>query len=126
MESLTKRSLALRYLLALLAPALMAGVMQITWPLFEQAPIALFLLAIMFCGWYGGFGPGALSLLVSIPLADYFFIYPYYSLGPQDRNDLITLLVLTTIGLFTCLLSELTHKEKRRAEISLHSAQRHH
>jgi len=123
MQSLTKRSLARRYLIALLAPALMAGVMQLTWPLFEQSPIALFLLAIMFCGWYGGLGPGALSLLVSIPLADYFFIYPYYSLGPQDRNDLITLLVLTTIGLFTSLLSALTHKEKRRAQVNLESAQ---
>lgn len=123
MQSLTKRSLARRYLIALLAPALMAGVMQLTWPLFEQSPIALFLLAIMFCGWYGGLGPGALSLLVSIPLADYYFIYPYYSLGPQDRNDLITLLVLTTIGLFTSLLSALTHKEKRRAQVNLESAQ---
>ena len=122
MESLTQRSVARRYLMALLGPALMAGVMQITWPLFEASPIALFLLAIMFSGWYGGFGPGVLSLLVSVPLADYFFIYPYYSLGPQNRHDLIQLLVLTTIGLFISLLSELTHRETRRAEVSLESA----
>jgi PAS domain S-box-containing protein len=122
MESLTQRSVVRRYLIALLAPAVMAGVMQITWPLFAESPIALFLLAIMFAGWYGGFGPGALSLLVSIPLADYFFIYPYYSLGPQNRNDLITLLVLTTIGLFISLLSEWTLRERRHAEVNLESA----
>jgi PAS domain S-box-containing protein len=122
MESLTKRSLALRYLMALLAPALMAAVVQMTWPLFEQSPIALFLLAIMFCGWYGGFGPGLLSVLVSIPLADYFFISPYFAIVPQHRGDLIRLLVLATIGLCTSLLSALSYKEKRRAEINLDSA----
>lgn len=122
MESLTKSSFVRRYFIALLVPALIAGLMQITWPLFEQSPSAPFLLAIMFCGWYGGLGPGLLSILVSILLADYFFIHTYSSLGPQRHHDLIKLLVLATTGVSTSLLSGLTHREKRRAGINLESA----
>jgi len=118
MESLTKHSVTHRYLMALLIPALMAGVMQITWPLFEQFPVALFLLAIIFCGWYGGPGPSLLAVLVSIPLTKYFFIEPYFSLVPQRRSDLIALLAITTVGLCASLLSAWIQKEQRRAEIN--------
>lgn len=116
-----KTSRAFHYLLALLVPALMAGLIHFTWPLFEQIPIGLFLLAIVFCGWYGGTGPGLLSAAVSIPLADYFFIYPYSS-PPQHRNDLVKLLVLAIIGVCTSLLSALTHRERRQAAVSLELA----
>jgi PAS domain S-box-containing protein len=124
MEILTQRSFAVRYLMALLAPALMAGVMQITWPLFEQSPIALFLLAIMFCGWYGGLGPGLLSMFVSFVLADYFFMEPYFSVGPQNHPEAIRLAVLIAVGASCSVLSDLTRREKRRAEINLDSVQR--
>jgi PAS domain S-box-containing protein len=122
MESLAQGLFTRRYLAPVLAPALVAGVMQITWPVFEQSPVALFLLAIIFCGWYGGLGPGLLSVLISVPVTDFFFIQPYFSLGPQHRNDLIKLSVLATIGVCTSFLSALTHKEKRRAEGNLGSA----
>jgi PAS domain S-box-containing protein len=122
MEISNPNSFAVRYSIALFAPALMAGVMQVTWPAFELSPVGLFLLAIMFCSWYGGPGPSLLSLLLSFPLAEYFFIAPYFAAGQQHRSHVIKLLTLATIGLCTVLLSALTHKEKRRAEINVQSA----
>jgi PAS domain S-box-containing protein len=124
MEISIQNSFAVRYFIALFAPALMAGLMQVTWPVFELSPVGLFLLAIMFCSWYGGPGPGLVSLLLSFPLAEYFFIAPYFAAGQQHRSHVIKLLSLATIGLCTVLLSALTHKEKRRAEINVQSALR--
>ncbi len=47
MESNTgRRSVARRYLTAFLAPAVITGVMQLTWPLFEPNPVSLYFLAV--------------------------------------------------------------------------------
>jgi len=48
MEIRKERSLAPRYIAALLAPAIAVGVTQLTWPLFEQSPVSPFLLAVAF------------------------------------------------------------------------------
>ena len=42
-------SLTSRYLAALLAPAVIAGVMQVTWPLLQNDPVSPDLLAVIFC-----------------------------------------------------------------------------
>src|ERR1700754_4533544 len=119
-----ERSHAGRYLMALLAPIVVAGITQLTWPFFEQSPVALFLLAIMFCAWYGGLGPGLLSVLVSFLLADYFFVQPYFALWPPGRGDLMYLGILATVGSFISVLSELMHRARHRAESSLESTKR--
>ena len=82
-------SLTRRYLAALLAPAVVGGVMLFTWPLFNANPVSPYLLAVMFCAWYGGLGPGLLSVLISFLLSDYFFIQPYFSLSILNRGDLV-------------------------------------
>jgi K+-sensing histidine kinase KdpD len=65
MERQNARSHAGRYLIAVIARAVVAVVMQLTWPFFEQSPSAPFLLAVMICAWSGGLGPGLLSVLIS-------------------------------------------------------------
>lgn len=124
MDREKERSHAGRYLTALLTPMVVAGVTQLTWPFFEQSPVTLFLLAIMFCAWYGGLGPGLLSVLVSFLLADYFFVQPYFALWPPGRGDLMYLAILATVGSFISALSELMHRARRRAESSLESTKR--
>jgi len=111
-------SLTRRYLAALLAPAVVGGVMLFTWPLFNANPVSPYLLAVMFCAWYGGLGPGLLSVLISFLLSDYFFIQPYFSLSILNRGDLVRLLVLATVGPLMSWLSELMHKKRRLAEIN--------
>jgi K+-sensing histidine kinase KdpD len=66
------RSHAGRYLIAVIAPAVMAVVMQLTWPFFEQSASAPFLSAVMICAWFGGLSPEVLSVLISFLVADYF------------------------------------------------------
>lgn len=78
----------------------------------------------MFCAWYGGLGPGLLSVLVSFLLADYFFVQPYFALWPPGRGDLMYLAILATVGAFISVLSELMHRARRRAESSLESTKR--
>jgi PAS domain S-box-containing protein len=115
---------AVRYLLAILAPAAVACVMQLTWPFFEPAPTSPFLTAVMLCAWYGGLGPGLLSMLVSFLLANYFFIEPYFSMSMPTRGDLVYLVTLVTVGSAISALSESMHKARRRAESSLEATRR--
>ena len=117
-------SLIRRYLAALLAPAVIAGAMQVTWPLSEHNPVQPYLLAVIFCSWYGGLGPGLLSLVISFLLTDFFFIEPYFSFGFPKQVDVVRLLLLAIIGPFICVMTELMHRERRRAEINLESAKR--
>lgn len=121
MERQKDRSHAGRYLTAVIAPMVVAGVMQLTWPFFEQSSSAPFLLAVMICAWYGGLGPGLLSVLISFLVADYFFIQPYFALWPPRRSDLVFLVAHVTVGSFISVLSELMHRARRHAESSLES-----
>ena len=119
MEIRKERSLAPRYIAALLAPAIAVGVTQLTWPLFEQSPVSPFLLAVAFSAWYGGLNPGLISLFISILMVDYFFIAPYFSLGRVGWGNLEDLLTLAALGVFMSVLSEWMHRQTQRAETNL-------
>ncbi|MFN2456226.1 MAG: PAS domain S-box protein [Pyrinomonadaceae bacterium] len=118
-----RRTLTSRYLTALLAPAVVAGAMQVTWPFFKHDPISPYLLAVVFCAWYGGLGPALLSLIASYVLSDFFFIEPYSSFWFPKQADLIRILLFAVVGLFISVMSELMHRERRRAGINLESAE---
>jgi len=109
---------ARHYLVALLAPALVAGVMQLTWPLFKESPAAIFLLAIGFSSWYGRLRSGLVSTIVSLLLVDFLFSPPYFSLGHSSRPDLTRAIVLSAVGVFLSVLSELLYRERARSEKS--------
>jgi PAS domain S-box-containing protein len=119
MEKRNEPSPALRYLMALLAPAMITGLIQLTWPFLKPSPTSLYLLAVMTASWYGGLGPGLLSVLISCLLGDYLFIEPIFSLRVARGEDLERVTVLAIVGLFISVLSELMHSEKRRAQMSL-------
>ena len=77
-------SLTSRYLTALLAPAVIAGAMQVTWPFFQHDPISPYLLAVVFCAWYGSLRLGLLSVVISFLLTDFLFIEPRFLLVSQS------------------------------------------
>jgi PAS domain S-box-containing protein len=118
------RSHAGRYLIALLASVTVAGVMQLTWPFFEQSPVSLFLIAVALSAWYGGLGPGLLAVFFSFLLADYLFIQPYFALWPPRKGDLVYLVILVTVGSFISIMSELMHRARSRAESNLEASKR--
>ena len=119
MKHPSERSPFSRYLAALLGPLVIALMMQISWPLFKDAPVSLFSIAVMFCAWYGGLGPGVLCVFISFLIADYFFVEPYFALWPPGRDDLAYLVTLVVVGLFVSGLSEQLHRARQRFEHNL-------
>lgn len=119
-----RTSLTSRYLAALLAPAVIAVVMQVTWPFFQHDPVSPYLLAVIFCTWYGGLGPGLLSVVISFLPTDFFFIEPYFFFWFPKQVDRVSFLLFAVVGWFISVMSELMHGERRRAGINLESAKR--
>jgi len=119
MKKIKEPSTARRYLAALIAPAIVAGVMQLTWPFFKESPAAIYLLAIAFSSWHGGLRPGLVSTIASLLLTDYFFIAPYFSLGHSSRSDLGRVIILAAVGVFLSIVNELLQQERASAEKNL-------
>lgn len=103
-------SLTSRYLIALLAPAVIAGVMQVTWPFFEHNPVSPFLLAVIFCACYGGLGPGLLSVVISFLPTNFFFRGLNSFFWFRKQADQVRLLTCAAVGLLINVISELLHE----------------
>jgi PAS domain S-box-containing protein len=74
------RSVILRYGLAAISIALALGMALITQRYeFREVALPLFLFAVALTAWYGGSGPAALAVALSIAAFDYFFMEPRYS-----------------------------------------------
>src|SRR5690242_14447469 len=64
----------------------------------ERSPYMLFNLAVMVSAWYGGFGPGLLTSLLSAFFAHHFFVRPHYWFTlaqPQDGLAIALFLIIT-------------------------------
>jgi two-component system CheB/CheR fusion protein len=82
--------------------------------------VYLFLIVAMFLSaWYGGFFPGLLATVLSIFLADYFFIEPKFLILQSQREILRVSLILLE-GLLFSLLSE----SRKRGEMERDKAYR--
>jgi signal transduction histidine kinase len=68
------------------------------------APVSLFLCAVMFSAWYGGFRPGLLATVLSVLAFKYYFTATVYSLT-VDIKELPRLLFFALSALFVGLLS---------------------
>jgi PAS domain S-box-containing protein len=79
-------------------------------------PFLFFFPAIMFAGWYGGLGPGLLATALSVPLANYFFMQPFFSFGFPQFSDLVQVGVFSGTGVFISLLNGGLHRSRRQAE----------
>lgn len=68
------------------------------------APVSLFLCAVMFSAWFGGFGPGLLATIVSVLAFKYYYAAPFYTLA-ADVIELPRIFVFALSALFAGLLS---------------------
>jgi len=94
---------ALRYGLALLVVGLALLFQLAIVPYVQAAPFLLFFAAVMFSGWWGGWGPGLLCSGLSALVANYFFLEPRYSFA-TTRKDLFSIgMFLVTSVLITWL-----------------------
>src|SRR5437667_9548241 len=76
------------------------------WPALhlQDAPVSLFLCAVMLSAWFGGAGPGLLATALSAFAFYYYFLPPIYSLHAKP-GEIPRLLVFMVSALFVGSLS---------------------
>jgi C4-dicarboxylate-specific signal transduction histidine kinase len=76
------------------------------WPPFhlQDAPVSLFLCAVILSAWFGGFGPGLLATALSVLAFYYFFLPPIYSWDAKPE-EIPRLIIFTVSALFVGSLS---------------------
>jgi C4-dicarboxylate-specific signal transduction histidine kinase len=89
------------------------------WPALHlgDAPVSLFLCAVILSAWFGGVGPGSLATALSALAFYYYFLPPTHSLAAKPE-EIPRLLIFVVSALFVGSLSA----AQRRATESLRSA----
>jgi PAS domain S-box-containing protein len=111
--SWTRPSPMLSYGIALLsvATAVIAALLLDTF--LQSSPfVSLFLCAIMFAGWFGGFGPGLLATALSVLAFDYYLLPPVNSFVVLSR-EMPRVVLFAIAALFVVALSA---TQRRTAE----------
>ncbi len=70
----------------------------------QDAPVSLFLCAVILSAWFGGVGPGLLATVLSALAFNYYFLPPIHSLGPKPE-EIPRLVIFTVSALFVGSLS---------------------
>jgi signal transduction histidine kinase len=101
----------------------------------RDAPVAIYLGAIMLVGWFGGTGPGLVATALSCLASAYFFAFPYDSLAVASGDDAVRLAIAAGEGTLISLLvgalrrtrGELENqvRERASAEAALRRANEH-
>jgi C4-dicarboxylate-specific signal transduction histidine kinase len=83
----------------------------------QDAPVSLFLCAVILSAWFGGVGPGLVATVLSALAFNYYFLPPIHSLGPKP-DEIPRLVIFIVSALFVGSLSA----AQRRATESLRRA----
>lgn len=72
----------------------------------DGVPFATLFIPIGLSAYYGGLGPGLVSVLTTVTLADYFLIPPLYTFGLPDTKAVVATLLFAVSGLIVSALGE--------------------
>ena len=72
----------------------------------DGVPFATLVLPIALSAFYGGLGPGIVSVLTTVALTDYFLIPPLYTIGLPNTNAVVGTLMFAISGLIISALGE--------------------
>jgi len=75
--------------------------------------------AVMLSAWFGGFGPGLLTTLLSALAMDYFWLPPTFAFGMQEPGDLIGFVLFLGVGLLVSALNARLLRAQRHAEAAV-------
>jgi len=115
------QSHALRYGLAVTSTTIALGLAVLGQRYgFHNVEVPLFLFAVALTAWYGGSGPAALGLVLSIAFFDYFFTEPRYTFYVR-ASDVPYLMVFASFALLVAWFSAV----RRRVERELLQARDH-
>jgi PAS domain S-box-containing protein len=80
------------------------------------SPLLAFLTAVTVCGLLGGFLSGFVATVISLLLAKFYFIPPYYNLNFQSTDDVIRIVIFFFTGIIFSWLSWSLQKARRTVE----------
>src|SRR5260370_37559516 len=92
------------YGIAVVSVAAALTVSQLPAVHLQDAPVSLFLCAVILSAWFGGIGPGLLAMALSAFAFNYYFLPPIHSLGPKTE-EIPRLVIFTVSALFVGSLS---------------------
>jgi PAS domain S-box-containing protein len=72
----------------------------------DGVPFATLFIPIALSAFYGGLGPGIVSVLITITLTDYLLIPPLYTFGLPDTKSVVASLLFAVSGLVVSALGE--------------------
>jgi PAS domain S-box-containing protein len=103
----SRQTLAWRYGGAVLLPLAFVALRWLIGQVVDDGvPFAILFIPIALSAYYGGFGPGLVSVLTTIAVADYFLIPPPYTLGLPDNRAVLATLLFSISGLVVSALGE--------------------
>jgi C4-dicarboxylate-specific signal transduction histidine kinase len=94
----------LSYFIAVLSVAAALIISRLPAAHLQDAPVSLFLCAVLLSAWFGGVGPGLLAMALSALAFNYYFLPPIYSLGPKPE-EIPRLVIFMVSALFVGSLS---------------------
>ena len=114
------RSLAVCYGFAVAVTGLAVGVRITLAPLWGlHLPLITFFPAMIASAWFGGFGPGLATTLLSVLSAAYFFMEPSFTVRVRGTADIVGLGIFAAIGVFISVLTDTVHRSQRRQAAAL-------
>ncbi|WP_119717599.1 ATP-binding response regulator [Cognatilysobacter tabacisoli] len=107
----------LHYLAAPAAVALALFVRVRFWPeLFEVATFLPLFMAVLFCAWLGGLGPGLVATVLGAVASAWWLLPPTGSFAIAGGEQQLQLALFVLLALAITLACESLHDERRRAE----------
>ena len=89
----------------------------------ERGLFITFYIAALFSAWFGGFGAGIFSTLLSVLVVDYFFLPPFGQFSLFVQKDSILLIIFFIQGLLVSTLISFMHRSMLEVEESLEDLQ---
>jgi signal transduction histidine kinase len=84
-------------------------------PLWEsRLPLITFFPAIVASAWFGGWGPGLTTTLLSAVAAEYFWMAPTFAVRPSLLADAVALAMFIATGVFISAVTEALYRAERR------------
>jgi len=112
-----------RYTVAILATLVVVLLRFALVPsLGHDAPLILFVVAILAAAWYGGLGPGLFATALSVAAGDFFFISPLFSFAVERPSDRVRLFLYVVVGAWASSVCEAMHRARRQAVESARTA----
>lgn len=114
---LSDRPLVIRYGIPFVAVAIATLLASLLPSRVDPSHFTLYYLVVIVSTWYGGFGAGLVSTILSAGALDYFFVSPIDSIE-LDAHAIVRLCVFLVVALVTNILT----LARRRAEADLRQA----